>query len=407
MTETPPPVPPVPPVPPAPAAPEVPAASGMPEAPPEPVVAQPVQQPWPQPQLQPVQGQTHGPLIYPWAVGYQPEPVSGWDGKAIASFVLGVLGVFPLSMIFGILALVGVGRTRRRGKGLAIAGVILSSLQTVAVGIVVLLVLLYQSAPVRYPSSSGAAAPAAGVPVDQLPLGTCFDVPNGIDGSTYLVNPVPCSGQHDRQLFARDVMSGPYPGLDADKLQSTLDCDRLAYADLVDPMGLAAQSAVIWSYYPDESQWTGVPEIWCTIAGYGGSGPLTGDLEPLKSHFTAPQLAFLDLVRPTAVLRAEVNDISSLDWAQGRAVAAQLAAADRAESQQVTGPSATQTVFTGQFRQQAALELAQDDRVEASDAQVLARAASEQDWTAAMKLLQDDGVPSDLLTLRVNLGLGD
>lgn len=360
--------------------------------------------------------------MYPWGTGsgyYQapgmaPEPLSGWSGMAIAAFVLGVLGVFPLGMIFGVIALAGIGRARKRGKGLAIAGVVLSSVWTVAVGGLVLLMIVFVSTPVvsgsSGPSSSSAVAPpGASLPVDELPLGTCFDVPNGTGGSTYLVNVVPCSGQHDRQLFARDVMSGPYPGLDVDKLRSTLDCDRLAYADLVDPMGLEGQSAAIWSYYPEESQWTGggTPEIWCTIAGFGGSTPLTGDLEPAKSHFTAQQLAFLDLVRPTAVLRAEVNDINSADWAQGRAVAAQLAAADQAETQLVTGPSATRTVFTGRFQQQAALELAQDDRVEVSDAQVLARSASAQDWTAALKLLQDDGVPSDVLTIRVNLGLGE
>ncbi|MBF9071323.1 DUF4190 domain-containing protein [Streptacidiphilus fuscans] len=382
----------------------------MPTPAPAPITPEDV--PPPQQQApQPVQG----PLVYPWGYqvpGMEPEPMSGWSGMAIAAFVLGVLGVFPLGMIFGVVALAGIGRARKRGKGLAIAGVILSSVWTVAVGgLVLLMVVFASSVSVSGGSSSGSAVapPGAGIPIDQLPMGTCFDVPEGTGGSTDVVNVVSCSGQHDRQLFARDSVSGPYPGPDADQFQSTLDCDRLAYADLVDPVGLEAQNALIWSYYPDESQWGdgGTPEISCAIAGFGGSSPLTGDLEPDKSHFTAQQLAFLDLVRPTAVLRAEVNDIDPLDWAQGRAVAAQLAAADRAETQLVTGPSATRTVFTGRFQQQAALELAQDDRVEVSDAQVLARSASPQDWTAALKLLQDDGVPSDVLTIRVNIGLGE
>lgn len=392
--------------------PEAPTSPSEPSAP-EPAAAYAQQPPQPVP----------GPLVYQWGPGpgyyYQvpglgQEPMPGWAGKAIGAFVVGVLGIFPLGLILGIQAVVEVGRTRQRGKGLAIAAVVLSSFWTVVAGGLALLLIAYPGALVQPnvddPSSNSAAAPpGAGLPVDQLALGTCFDVPNGTGGSTYLVNVVPCSGQHDRQLFARDVMSGPYPGLEADKLQSKLDCDRLAYADLVDPMGLEGQNAAIWSYYPEESQWTGggTPEIWCTIAGYGGGIPLTGDLESAKSHFTALQLAFLDLVRPTAVLRAEVNTINPADWAQGRAIAAQLAAADQAETQLVTGPSATRTVFTGQFQQQAALQLAQDDRVEATDAQVLARSASAQDWTAAFRPLQDDGVPSDLLTIRVNIGLGD
>lgn len=63
--------------------------------------------------------------------GYGPQP-TGTSGLAIASLVTGICGFFcvtPLVSIgLGIAALVSIGRTGRPGKGMAIAGLILSGL---------------------------------------------------------------------------------------------------------------------------------------------------------------------------------------------------------------------------------------------------------------------------------------
>jgi Domain of unknown function (DUF4190) len=87
----------------------------------------------------------------------QPPAENGTNGFAVASFILGLLGLVTpaviLSIIFGIIALAQIGKRPQRGKGLAIAGLILSF-----VWIVVLVVLIavsiisYRSASALHPT---------------------------------------------------------------------------------------------------------------------------------------------------------------------------------------------------------------------------------------------------------------
>ena len=73
------------------------------------------------------------PYPYPGPAGYPPRrPTSGW---AIAAFVLGLLACVPLGVIFGIVALVETRGGRRSGRGLAIAGLVISALW-VPVGVI-------------------------------------------------------------------------------------------------------------------------------------------------------------------------------------------------------------------------------------------------------------------------------
>src|SRR5215475_7879113 len=83
--------------------------------------------------------------LTPGYIGYAPAPAgsqwAGWapqalppsattNGMAIAGFVLGLLGFFGITAIIGIVlgsvALSNVRRTAQGGKGLAIAGIVLS-----------------------------------------------------------------------------------------------------------------------------------------------------------------------------------------------------------------------------------------------------------------------------------------
>jgi hypothetical protein len=67
------------------------------------------------------------------AAGWGPPvpPAAGTNGMAIAGFVLGLLGLFVISailgIVFGSVALSRIRRTYQQGKGLAIAGIVLGS----------------------------------------------------------------------------------------------------------------------------------------------------------------------------------------------------------------------------------------------------------------------------------------
>lgn len=327
---------------------------------------------------------------YPW----QPqEPMPGWNGKAIASFVLGLLAVFPLGLILGIVALVGIGRTRQRGKGLAITGVVLSGVWAVVGCLALVGALVFAIAPrpdVSPPSGlgsspdPGAYALGATASPGDLPPWTCFNPPR-TPGNVFTVTVASCDGQHDQQLFAVIPVTGPYPGPDADKFQANLACNQAAYKDMVDPVGLPALDAEVYTYYPAADSWSGPggPQIWCAVTGTEGYNSLYQDANLPKSQYTAQQLAYLDLARPASLFRNDLQDVLPVDWAQGRSVAAQLAAADLTEAQQLTAPVA-RSVFTTPSLQQAAAQQAQSDRGEAAALRELSQVSTQAGWTTEL-----------------------
>ncbi|OBH04372.1 hypothetical protein A5696_04985 [Mycobacterium sp. E2699] len=81
----------------------------------------------------PGQGSYPPPYPYPGAPGYPPRrTTSGW---AIAAFALGLLACVPLGAVFGIVALVKTRGGRQSGRGLAIAGLVISAVWLLVGGI--------------------------------------------------------------------------------------------------------------------------------------------------------------------------------------------------------------------------------------------------------------------------------
>ena len=202
--------------------------------PPEGFVPQPGWQPdpsWPPPppgwqlwvddqQTQVPPAAQQGPWAGPWQAAGPPPPVyapigqpppsgktSGW---AIASFVLGLVGGVLLSVIFGIVALRRIKRTGQRGRGLAIAGLVLSGVWVV---LVVVIVVASQGTATRSPATGGVTH-AGSLNVFSLAVGDCFNNPPGATSLT-TVTAIPCSQAHNAQIYAKFDVSGSvvsYPG---------------------------------------------------------------------------------------------------------------------------------------------------------------------------------------------------
>src|SRR5438445_725672 len=103
-----------------------------------------------------------------------PPSQAGTDGFAIAALVLGILGVF--GVVFGIIALRRIRRTGAHGRGLAIAGIVLSCswIALIAVGAVL---AAFGSA---HRSSSGDLTVAGDVTLADLRVGDCVtSLPSG------------------------------------------------------------------------------------------------------------------------------------------------------------------------------------------------------------------------------------
>lgn len=142
---------------------------------------------------------------------------------AIAAFVLGLLGVAILGVIFGIVALKRIGRTHQGGKGLAVAGIVLSvGWVAVAVVLVVVASSLFGKSTLTSPGAAASLSPgASSQSVDPFTLttGDCFDNPTPTAGQPQTVTTVvqtSCTEPHNAQIFASFNLSGSrlsYPGV--------------------------------------------------------------------------------------------------------------------------------------------------------------------------------------------------
>jgi len=326
---------------------------------------------------------------YPGAPGPAPQTT---NGQAIASFVLAVVAIVPAAVACGIVALVRIHRTRQRGKGLAVAGLALSAVWTIGLVLVLVTGGLYASGHVF----GGARG------LRTLAVGACYDEPE--EQRAVAVTQVSCSRPHDRQLFARVPLSGPYPGSAREADHAALMACIKAEDDyeesyFVDPAALT--SVHLYSYYPEEPLW-GTKEAVATCAIEGEDGAeLTHAYHQSTSAYTDQQIDYLALVSPSHVLRHQILDTSAADWAEGMTLANALASEDMKEAAELR---ADDTLTTPALRQ-AVLKLASADETEAVLADDLANTASQAQW--APDTLDSDSDPhaSAEQAVRADLGL--
>jgi hypothetical protein len=189
---------------------------------------------WPPPppgwQLWVSDGVTDGPgAAQPFR--YQLPAKSGTNGFAVASLVLGILGVFTisaiLSLIFGGVALAKIRNAPQKGRGMAIAGMVLS-----VVWLVVLVVLIAVGASGgAHRSGSGHISKRGSLNIFALHLGDCLNNPNVQSVSS--VAAVPCTQPHNAQVFAQfDATGSGYPGATALTRQSTNSCNSRVNGNL-------------------------------------------------------------------------------------------------------------------------------------------------------------------------------
>ncbi|MYR44364.1 DUF4190 domain-containing protein [Streptomyces sp. SID5910] len=216
----------------------------------------------------------------------QPQPVWGGpygayprqapvNGVAIAAFVLGVLCFVPaVGLVLGLVALRQIRRKGERGKGLAVAGSVLSS-----VGLALWAVSLSTGAAADFWQGFRDAARGEGTAY-ALAQGQCFTTPSGsLQGVTYDVDVVPCDQEHDGEVFAAfDLPRGSYPG--DDEITRTADdrCYALQDAYAMDRWALPADVDV---YYltPTRQSWRmGDREVTCLFGNTDEQGTLTGSL---------------------------------------------------------------------------------------------------------------------------------
>ena len=200
---------------------------------------------------------------YPPGRPYSPK-TSGW---AIASFVLGLLGVVILSVIFGFVALSRIKRLGQQGLGLAIAVLILSGLWVL---LVVLLIIVGSLSNATRSSSTGKITHSGNLSVFSLAVGDCFNNPATVQ-DVATVTAEPCNQSHSAQIYAKFNLTGSnfsYPGTaTVTQLASTGCTARTANVD----RSKVSSAMTVHFFFPDQTAWlNGRRTVACMVVDPSG-----------------------------------------------------------------------------------------------------------------------------------------
>lgn len=169
---------------------------------------------------------------YPGESGDTRPP--SWSGLAIATLVTGVLlplvGVL-VAVPLGIAALVGIRRSGKRGKGLAIVGMVVALVWAgLAVGLGV-----WVASQDAERNQAGEIVEAGTVSFGELRVGDCADIEGLAEGATIDssdMQGVPCSQEHNAETVAIvDIAGTDFPGDEELTAQAQSQCgpDAQAY----------------------------------------------------------------------------------------------------------------------------------------------------------------------------------
>ncbi len=178
------------------------------------------------------------------------------------SLVTGLLALGPVALVLGVVALRRTASRHTRGRGIAIAGVVLGVVGTVALLAVVAAVVLTTLATRPLPTDVAEPRDAR---AQQLVTGSCVaSIPE--DGPVGSVRVVPCADPHEAQVvtlfaFAEDAV---WPG------QQAADA-RVARACVLDESEVTAGvRTVTWS--PTEQSWADGDRVGLCLAVVDGGG---------------------------------------------------------------------------------------------------------------------------------------
>ncbi|MET9830602.1 DUF4190 domain-containing protein [Streptomyces sp. NPDC006385] len=231
-----------------------------------------------------------GPYPYhpygPHAPYGRPAPV---NGVAIGALVLGILCCVPaVGLVLGLIALAQIKKKGERGKGMAIAGSVLSS-----VGLALWTLALTTGSAGDFWDGFRDAAKGEGTAY-ALAKGDCFNSSTGsLEGETYDVDEVPCAREHDAEVFAVvTVPGGSYPGDDEVTRVADDRCYALWNQYSLDTWAVP-DDVEVYHLVPTRQSWRfGDRAITCMFGSTEGK-PLTGSLRRDYMTLDAYQVRFL------------------------------------------------------------------------------------------------------------------
>jgi hypothetical protein len=183
----------------------------------------------------------------PQWMAYAPPPAvpPQRNGFAVASLILGILGIcgfsLVLGLIFGIIALVQINKHNQTGRGMAIGGIVLSVLWIFAltIGLIVFSDRLLVG---------GTAPTALG-----LKTGECYVKQVKMDAD---ITKASCTTPHDGEVFATFPLKPSTESPTDDELEQAAKAGCSTRADEYFPPGLFQPSDwELATFHPDKAAW--------------------------------------------------------------------------------------------------------------------------------------------------------
>ncbi|MFM6849589.1 MAG: DUF4190 domain-containing protein [Terrabacter sp.] len=198
-----------------------------------------------------------GPLMAP-----PRTPVPGTNGLAIAALCCGLVGLVPLAavaaIVLGIVALNQLRDRIQRGKGMAIAGLVLGVLWVL--GWAAFIVAAVSDAPAR--DASGAVTQTSDAFVEDLKAGDCFSGAGRTEVDSVTI--IPCASPHESQVVTIFAMpAGPWPG--KDKVVAAAEDGCIDKADPLITRQAYDDLRPSFIYPQDAFAWRGGREIICVV----------------------------------------------------------------------------------------------------------------------------------------------
>ncbi|WP_030266651.1 DUF4190 domain-containing protein [Streptomyces sp. NRRL B-24484] len=236
--------------------------------------------------------------------GWQQPPMgppTAWNGYAITSLVLGVLGLACCMWVgaigFGVAALRTVKERNERGRGLAIAGIVLGGVWGVVLAVVMVLGLLLGDRgplgddPFRDGSGSGTSTSTG---VFDLAAGECFVKLGGGRGEDLTdVDTVDCSEPHYGEVYATPrYTEHAYPGKDGVVAGAQKSCGEAIFDYAPDSWAIPEDTDIHF-FYPDKATWALDDDHYATCFLTDGSAAAKGMVRQDRTALTDEQMAYL------------------------------------------------------------------------------------------------------------------